>query len=47
MDYEEVRKSGATNMFDVKTVEMLSGLGRAEILDIMKNYSTYKTQFAK
>jgi len=36
--YEAVRDSGATNMFDVKVVESLSGLNRDEILFIMENY---------
>jgi hypothetical protein len=37
--YEEVRSSGATNMFDVRNVEALSGLEREKILAIMKQYS--------
>lgn len=40
--YEEVRQSGITNMFDVKTVEAHSGLDRETILAIMKCYSIYK-----
>jgi len=36
--YEKVRVSGVTNMFDVKTVSMLSGLDRDEILSVIKNY---------
>ena len=36
--YERVRESGVTNMFDVKTVSELSGLGRDTIIKIMKNY---------
>ena len=39
--YEAVRQSGVTNMFDTRTVSMLSGLTKDEILDIMKNYSEY------
>jgi hypothetical protein len=30
--YESVRQSGVTNMFDVRTVGMLSGLDRPTIL---------------
>ena len=45
--YEEVRESGETNMFDVRTVQMLSGLSKEEILDIMHNYSYLKTKFTK
>jgi len=37
--YEDVRSSGVTNMFDVKTVSMLSGLDRETIIEIMENYS--------
>ena len=40
--YEEVRQSGITNMFDVKTVEAHSGLDRETILAIMEHYSLYK-----
>lgn len=36
--YEAVRRSGLTNMFDVKMVSELSGLGREMILGIMSNY---------
>ena len=44
-DYEAVRSSGVTNMFDVKTVERLSGLTREQCLEIMKTYSELKKQF--
>ena len=43
--YEDVRQSGVTNMFMVRTVVELSGLSRAEVLDIMKNYDKYVKQF--
>lgn len=43
--YEAIRMSGVTNMFDVVAVEMLSGLPRYVITDIMKNYAAYKAQF--
>ena len=43
--YERVRVSGATNMFDVRMVEMLSGLTRADIMDVMTNYSEYRTLY--
>ncbi len=39
-DYEAVRLSGVTNMFDVELVGMLSGLTRPQIIDIMENYPT-------
>jgi len=37
--YEDVRQSGETNMFDVTTVSILSGLSKEKILIIMKDYS--------
>lgn len=37
--YEDVRQSGVTNMFDVRTVMELSGLSRDMVMKIMKNYS--------
>jgi hypothetical protein len=37
--------SGVTNMFDVRTVESISGLSKAKIMDIMKNYSQYDKTF--
>ena len=36
--YEDVRLSGKTNMWDVSTVQKLSGLNRDTIRDIMKDY---------
>lgn len=41
LQYEAVRQSGVTNMFNVRLVMQLSGLKRPEITDIMKNYGTY------
>ena len=45
--YLTVQKSGLTNMFNVQNVIQLSGdvLNKADILDIMKNYSKYEKQF--
>lgn len=37
--YEQVRESGATNMFDVRNVSALSGLDRDTIMTIMMNYA--------
>ena len=45
--YEDVRVSGVTNMFAVKTVMELSGLTREECLNIMKHYTTYQKQYLK
>lgn len=43
--YEDVRTSGITNMFMVKTVSDLSGLNRLEILEIMHNYTSLKQKY--
>ena len=43
--YEAVRRSGLTNMFDVRMVCELSDLTYDEALDIMKNYTGYKEEF--
>jgi len=45
--YEDVRLSGATNMFDTQKVSELSGLDRKQILTIMANYSRLKFKFSK
>lgn len=42
--YEDVRRSGVTNMFDVVAVSRLSGLDRRTVLEIHKNYSTLKAE---
>ena len=44
--YEEVRKSGRTNMFDMKTVEALSGLTRKEIIFVQKNYKLLREKYS-
>ena len=43
--YESVRRSGITNMFDVKTVGQLSGLEKEEIMTIMKSYGELKEKY--
>ena len=45
--YEDVRRSGVTNMFDVVAVSRLSGLDRKAVLEIHKNYSTLKAEYMK
>jgi len=45
--YEEVRVSGKTNMFDIRNVEMLSGLSRKKIIEIIKNYGILKEKYLK
>lgn len=43
--YESVRRSGVTNMFDVRMVQSLSGLNKEEIFYIMKNYNELMEKF--
>ena len=43
--YERVRVSGVTNMFDVNTVQRLSGLPRDKIFEIMKQYGNLMEKF--
>ena len=43
--YEDVRLSGITNMFDTTTVTKLTGLNKEDIIDIMRNYGSYKSEF--
>ena len=45
--YESIRQSGIINMFDIKTVEILSGLNRKQIIRIMKNYSELMKKYLK
>ena len=45
MAYERVRQSGVTNMFDVRTVQMLSGLSKENIVEIMDTYSVLKDKY--
>lgn len=46
-EFESVRQSGVTNMFDVPMVIELSGLEKTEVLDIMKNYGKYIKIFGR
>ena len=43
--YEEVRKSGKTNMIHVGNVIRIAGLRYDECMEIMKNYSLYKLKY--
>ena len=43
--YVEVQESGQTNMFDVKMVEILSGLEKEEIMTIMQSYGELKEKY--
>jgi hypothetical protein len=43
-DYESVRLSGVTNMWNTKLVKKLSGLSNEKIMVIMKHYSEIKKE---
>tara|TARA_R110000772_G_scaffold223810_1_gene334389 strand:+ start:424 stop:591 length:168 start_codon:yes stop_codon:yes gene_type:complete len=43
--YEDVRESGVTNMFDVRTVMMHSGLEKQDIMTIMQNYGELSEKY--
>ena len=43
--YTYVQHSGVTNMFDVKTVSELSGLGRPKLIEIMEKYDIYHKKY--
>lgn len=43
--YEDIRKSGVTNMYAVKTVSCLTGLDRDTIISIMENYSELMVKY--
>lgn len=45
-EYERVRQSGATNMFNIRMVYHLSWLSREDILSIMNNYGELEKRFA-
>jgi len=43
--YVEVQESGVTNMFDVRTVMMHSGLEKQDIMTIMQNYGELSEKY--
>jgi len=46
LDYEAVRESGKTNMFDItKVVGLSQNLDRDKIIEIMKNYNELKNKY--
>jgi len=45
--YTRVQHSGVTNMFDVKTVSSLSGLGRSKVIEIMNKYDILLNKYNK
>ena len=47
MSYENVRKSGVTNMFAVNVVMDYTGLTEEQILEIMTNYVSLAKKYLK
>ena len=43
--YEDVRKSGVTNMFDLRNVTALTGLSKEQIMYIMKNFGELEEKY--
>ena len=43
--YVDVQESGVTNMFDVRTVQSLSGLDKEQIMTIMQHYGELKDKY--
>lgn len=37
--YKNIQLSGVTNMFDLKTVSLMSGLCREKLIEIQQNYT--------
>lgn len=44
-EYEDVRQSGVTNMFNFRMVMELTSLSREQIIEIMHNYSELKKKY--
>lgn len=47
LEYEQVRQSGVTNMFNTHLVSQLTGLEREQLVYIMKNYSKLNKKYLK
>lgn len=45
-EYINCQKSGITNMFNVKNVEMITGLEKKKILYIMEHYGELKKKYS-
>lgn len=45
--YEDVRRSGVTNMFDLVAVSRLTGLDRKKVIEIHRNYSSLKAEYIR
>lgn len=47
IEYEKVRQSGVTNMFDIKTVSKIADLNKEQCLAIMNQYSKLKAKYLR
>ena len=45
LEYESVRQSGVTNMWDVAVVSNLTGIKEATLFQIMQKYSRLKAEY--
>lgn len=43
--YENVRRSGITNMFNISFVSELSGLSKEDVIYVMNHYSELREQY--
>lgn len=45
--YDDIRRSGVTNMMAIENVQRLTGLSREKILAIMKQYGELRKKYLK
>ena len=45
--YENCRRSGVTNMFDLRVVKLITTLPKEKIILIMQNYKELKDKYIK
>ena len=45
--FKTLKKSGLLNMFDIRNIQILTGLTRDECLDIMVHYKDYQDALSK
>jgi hypothetical protein len=46
-NFENLRKSGVTNMYAVETVSLLSGLTKKQIIEIIETYDDLVKKYGK
>ncbi len=45
LSYEQVRRSGVTNMWAIQIVQKRSGLSRQKLLTIMEHYAAFADRY--